>query len=99
EVASEPAQGHRLFGFLDAFGDGAEPECVGEVDDELAERRLGRTRGETVDEALVDLQHANGEMAEVVERGVAGAEVVDRELDTQVPELLEAARRGGGVFD
>src|SRR4051812_39056274 len=51
EVTSEATQSLRLFGLFDAFGDGAEPEGVCEVDDELAERGLGWSGGEAVDEA------------------------------------------------
>ena len=61
EVASQATQGRRLGRLFDAFGDGTESEGVGEVDDELAERGVGRSGGETVDEALVDLQDVDRE--------------------------------------
>ena len=46
-----------------------------------------------VDEGFVDLQDVDGEAADVVQRGVAGSEVVDRELDAQVLQLLRRDRQ------
>ena len=36
-----------------------------------------------VDERLVDLDHVDGELAQVRERRVTGSEVIDRERDTR----------------
>ena len=83
------AQCGGLLGSFDAFGHGAEAEGAGEIDDELADRELRRVDGDVVDEGLVDLQDVERQAAEVVERGVAGAEVVDRESDAEVLELTQ----------
>jgi len=47
---------------------------------------------DAVDERLVDLQDVDREPSDVVQRGVAGAEVVDRELDAELLQLRAAAR-------
>ena len=38
---------------------------------------------------LVDLQHVDRQLKQVAERRVAGAEVVDRQLDADLPQLVE----------
>ena len=82
-----------LFGVLDALGDGPQPEDARELDDRGGERRLLAAVGDAVDERLVDLEDVDREAADVVQRRVAGAEVVDRELDAELLQLAEPCDR------
>ncbi len=38
------------------------------------------------DERAVDLQHLHGQAGEIRERGIAGAEVVDRDVDAELAD-------------
>src|SRR4029079_10710314 len=91
---------HRVvLGGLDALGDDAEPEAAAEVDrvaDELVVAHAGAHAG---DEAAVDLHLAHREDLEVLERRVAGPEVVDRQADAEVGEALDDRQRAGRVVD
>ena len=51
--------------------------------------------GQLGDEGAVDLQHVDRELAQVGERGVAGAEVVDGDPD---PERLQLAQPPRGFL-
>ena len=82
-VASEAAQLGELLARLDSFGDRPKTERVGQGDDGRDDGRVARVTAQPVDEGLVDLQHVDGEAAEVAERRVAGAEIVDDELDAE----------------
>src|SRR5207302_7626408 len=64
---------------LDAFGDDADAEAVGQLDDRTDDRRVVLVVEHVDDERLVDLDLVHGEALEVPERRVAGAEVVDGE--------------------
>ena len=64
---------------------GARLQDAGEVDDRRGERGDLAALVEAVDEGLVDLQDVDRELADVVQRGVAGAEVVDREVARRAP--------------
>ena len=82
-----------------AFGDGLQIQAVRHLDDGAHDGRIVRVGGQVADEALVDLELVDVEALEVGQAGVAGAEVVDGQLDAQ---LLEApgpwpapARRSG----
>ncbi len=49
------------------------------------------------DERAVDLERVDGELAEVGERRVAGAEVVDGDAHAELLDLAQAAHGGVGV--
>ena len=80
---------------FDAFGDDVEVECVDHADHGADKGVGGEVTAEGFDEAAVDLECAEWEVLEVAERGVARAEVVDREVDTQALEASEGI--GGGT--
>ncbi len=65
---------------LDAFGGGAEAHGAAEADDGAAELGVAALADDAVDERLVDLDDVHVEAAQVRERRVAGAEVVDGKL-------------------
>ena len=56
-----------------------------ELQDRVDERRLVRSVGHAGDERAVDLEDVDRELAQVAQRRVAGAEVVDREPDAEAP--------------
>ena len=74
---------------LDPFGDDAEVQAVGQVDRRGAERGVLRVELDAADEALVDLQDVDRKALEVGEGRVAGAEVVEGDLDAQLLQLGE----------
>ena len=52
---------------------------------------------ELADESLTDLDRVESELAQVAERGIAGAEVVYPHPSTEGANLVERAEGGGGV--
>ena len=64
---------------LDPLGDGQHLEVAGDRGQALDEHLGVAGLGDAVDEAAVDLHHVEAEVAEVLEAGGAGAEVVERE--------------------
>ena len=84
-VAAELAQAGELGLVLDALGDRAQAEAAAELDERLDQRVAlvrARRRG---DERAVDLQRVDRQLLQVGERGVAGAEVVDRDAARRRP--------------
>jgi hypothetical protein len=78
-----------LFFGLDAFGHDRQVEVLGQVEHGVADRRvLGRAR-QVLDEGAVDLQHRDREALQVGQRGIAGAEVVDRDARVALGHLGE----------
>src|SRR3954447_11918704 len=79
-----------LLGELDALGDGLQAERL--ADEQHGARDVvgagRRVRGGGA-EAAVDLDLVDRERAEVGERGVARAEVVDRDAHAEIGELVE----------
>src|SRR5688572_5127551 len=61
---------------------------------------LGRplTLGQTADEGAVYLQRADGEALQVAQGRIAGAEIVDAQLDAERPQLFERVRGRLDVF-
>src|SRR5467141_1243021 len=81
EVAAILPQHRRRGLVLDPFGDDRQPEAMAQVHrgpDDGGAVTVGR---HVEDEGLIDLDLAYREALEVGERGVAGAKVVDRDLD------------------
>ena len=75
---------------LDALGhDVVELQRLGQVQDRAHQTGLGVGAGERGHELARQLDAADGQLTQVAERGVAGAEVVDVEPDAQLGELAE----------
>ena len=72
---------------LHAFRDDRQAEVPPEVDRGADDRRVARVVAHARDERAVDLDRLHRQPLEVRERGVAGAEVVDREPE---PHLVQA---------
>jgi hypothetical protein len=80
----------QLHGLLvaDPFADGDNAEVPGEIDERPHEHLVFRVGAEILDERAVDLDHVDAELAQRPERGVAGAEIVERHA---AAELLQHA--------
>src|SRR6478735_9754116 len=70
-----------LLAGLHAFGRGHHAELLRQLDRRLHDREAIAGAGEVGDEAAVDLDLAERERAQVAEARVAGAEVVERDVD------------------
>src|SRR5207248_10398333 len=50
-------------------------------------------------ETRIDLEQVDGQSVQVAERAVSGAEVVDAELQSELPQPHQAPGRGRGILD
>ena len=69
-----------------AFGDQTPPKAAAELDDGAHDRTAGARDAaavDLVDEGAVDLERVDRELLQATEGGVAGPEIVDREVDAQ----------------
>jgi hypothetical protein len=73
---------------LDAFAERLQAERLAELNERVDQRCGLFGRRDALDERRVDLDRVNVELAEVGERAVAGAEVVDRNAYAEVVEPL-----------
>src|SRR5205085_791972 len=64
---------------------------VAQGDDRLDDRRFWRDVVDTLDERAVELDHVDREPAQIAERRMAGAEVVDGHLEARLTETVERA--------
>ena len=85
ERAPEVLQRGELLVVLDPLGDRAQTELVPDPYDRARQARFLR-RAEQLDERAIDLEDVDGEAVEVAQRGVAGAEVVDRQRDAELAQ-------------
>ena len=81
---------------LDPFGDGRQAEPFGEPDDGAHEQPVVCRSREVLHERAVDLDDVDAQPAQVAERGIAGAEIVDRDA---APEILGARDEAGRIID
>src|SRR3954451_17179112 len=88
-LAAELAYDRVLLGRLDPLGDEVELECVAEVDDALEQDEVAVLGADVRREAPVDLDDVDRELPQVRKRRVARAEVVEREDDPEVLDLLQ----------
>ena len=82
-VAAELVENGELAGALDTFRGAGEAECTTEVDDAADHGGAFGIRGDPVDEGLVDLHDADGQISQVAERGVPGPEVIDGKAEAE----------------
>ena len=75
-----------MFGRLHAFGDDGAAERGGKADDAFDDRQILGIPQHVAHKALVDLEHAGGQAAQVGQRRVAGAEVIEREANAELIE-------------
>ena len=63
------------------FGDDVEAQAVAHGDDGMGNRHIVGIRRYVLDERAVDFQRMHRETLKVSERGIAGAEIIDREVN------------------
>ena len=85
---AQPITDHHRF---DAFGHDGQPEVMGEVDRGPHDPVIV-ARGQAADQGPVNLQLVDGQLAEIAQRGVARAHVLDREPDAHVVQAPQARR-------
>ena len=92
-IAAHRPQPRQLQRRLQPLGDDGDAEGVAEVDDGLDDRRVLGVEAEPGDEATVDLDRLDREPLEVRQRRVAGAEVVDGEVQAEAAQVAQGDRR------
>ena len=97
EVAVQVEQGEALGVGLDAFGDGADADGVGQLHAAGHDGRVAAVRAESGDEGAVDLELVDGKALEVGEAGIAGAEVVDRQAHAECLKGGEGGQCSVGI--
>src|SRR5579862_2165482 len=105
EVAAAAAQEIELALRLDTLGHHLHAEAMAHVDDGSYQYGIRRVVGRIAYERLIDLQSADRELLQRRQRRVAGAEVVDRQVQAHVVQLLQHLHRAawlghqGGLGD
>jgi hypothetical protein len=89
DLTTQPAQGLELRVRLDSFRHGVVPEGLGNRDDRMHQRFGPFVLVERDHERLIDLDDVDGEGAQVGERRISGAEIVDGEPDAELLQLVE----------
>src|SRR5216684_1308861 len=80
-------QNRELLGRLHPLGDDFEVEALRQGEDGVHDLRPLLRLADALDEAAVDLERVDGELVQVAERRVAGAEVVEIEAHAHRPQL------------
>src|SRR6478672_2494825 len=88
-LAAELAHDRVLLGGLDPLGDQVELQRMPEVDDPLEQHKVAVLGADLRRETPVDLDDVDRELAQIRERRVAGAEVVEREDDAELLDRPE----------
>jgi hypothetical protein len=86
-----------LFG-LDPFSDDPHSQVVGKAHDRAGRDPVVAPGAKVPDEGAVDLEGIDLESVEVTERGVAGAEVVEVDVESEALELAENRNRRVGFL-
>ncbi len=71
------------------FGHHFQPQCVPHGDDCFDDFQIARIGEDVLHETLVDFQPVERELREVAQRGVAGAEIVQRELHAHAAQRVQ----------
>ena len=96
--AAERAHVGELLLGLDALDGGDHVEAVREAGDALDDRERALLVRDVLHERAVDLDLVEREAAQVAQAGVAGAEIVHREVDAERAQLMQGGERGRGVL-
>ncbi|MEO5843041.1 MAG: ABC transporter permease, partial [Acidimicrobiales bacterium] len=98
-IAAGDAQDLELANVLHSFGHDLHAQRVREGRDRVDDRRCLVIVLELADERPVDLDRVDGKVAQVADRRVTGAEVVDGDLDAEFLERAELSQRSRIVVD
>ena len=99
ELAAQRPQAAELRPLLHALRDDRQPQRPPERHDRAGELPRIRVERIDIDEVPGDLERRHRELLEVAQRRVAGAEVVDRDADPGIPELLQLRPGRGDVLE
>ena len=98
ELDAEVAQPARLLAGLDALGDDRDVHRARHRHDRPQDVAVALVLGDAGDELAVDLDRVDREALDVVQRRMAGAEVVEHQPHAEVLEVLQHGRRRGGLL-
>src|SRR5437667_271126 len=90
-------RGRRLV--LHPFGHGLEPEPASQIDQRVHEGAVVLRAREVLHEGAVDLHDIDAELAQIAERGVAGAEIVDGDTAAEILDPRDEAAGFVNVVD
>src|SRR5258708_28684588 len=99
EVDTELLQALERLGSLDAFAYRGYPQRPGHLGDRFDHAAIHWIGGEAADELAVDLEKIHGQALEIVERGHAGAEVIERKAAAALLDFLHEKHRLGEAGD
>ena len=77
---------------LHAFGGSRYPQAAAQSDHGPNDRNAVFLPRQVADEGLIDLDLVERETAQIAERRIAGAEIIHRDLDPEVAELMQMAK-------
>src|SRR5947208_3885266 len=98
-LTASRAQPLELPGTLDPLGRHGDPQAVGQRQDGVGDGGVARGSVHVVHERLVDLDAVGRKAGDIGERGIAGAEVIERDPAAELAQPLERGAPGGGVLD
>ncbi len=87
-----------MFQRLHALGDHLDAERLADLDDRGDQPALALAGGDREDELPVDLQAFRLEREQAQDRGVAGAEIVDFDIDAEGLDLGDAGFQAGALL-
>ena len=94
QIAETLCARHRLVGgVLDPFGNGSAAEAFDQTEQIPQENASFATVRQVSDKRAVDLDGVDRQDFEVPQRGVAGAEIVERHPAARAPQRVDKARR------
>ncbi len=98
-MTAHPGQDAGLTCRLHPFGHQLQPQAVAHGDDGLHQAVAAGAVLDVHDEGAVDLERVERELGQVAERGIAGAEVVQRHAHAQRPQPRQHGAHVGAVVD
>src|SRR5690606_15068900 len=93
DVAAEIGQHLGLLARLDALGGDLDAERAADADDGADEPALRRRGGDLGEELPVELQSLGLELEQARDGGVAGAEIIEADVDAELAEVIEVPAR------
>src|SRR6185312_16226396 len=97
-IAPTHPQPFQLSGALDPFRGHYQVQARSEGEDRVRDRRIACRAVHVLHERFVDLDAVGWEPRDVGQRGIAGAEVIERNPASQLPQSLQSSAHGGGVL-
>ena len=91
--AAEILHGFALLQGLDAFRGRDHVAVGGDADHRADDRGRGGIAGHFLDEAAVDLDLVEREALQILQRGIAGSEIVERDVNAERAELVQRHQR------